>query len=73
MSNCIKAVQDWKKDLDEDKYAAAILIDLSKAFDWLHDLLLQILDAYGLSKPDVDLLKSYLENRKQCVKNWITY
>ena len=65
----LKAVEDWKKALDEDKYAAAILMDLSKAFDCLpHDLLLQKLDAYGLSNSAVDLLQSYLEKRKQCVK-----
>ncbi len=29
----VKAVEDWKKVLDNGKYVGAILIDLSKAFD----------------------------------------
>jgi hypothetical protein len=34
-------IEDWKKALDENKYIAAILMDLSKAFDRLpHDLIL---------------------------------
>jgi hypothetical protein len=37
--------------LDENKYIAAILMDLSKAFDRLpHDLILLKLEAYGLSE-----------------------
>jgi hypothetical protein len=30
-----KIIEDWKKALDENKYIAAILMDLSKAFDCL--------------------------------------
>ena len=34
-------IETWKKALDEQKYAGAILTDLTKAFDCLnHDLLL---------------------------------
>jgi hypothetical protein len=29
----LKIIEDWKKALDENKFVAAILMDLSKAFD----------------------------------------
>ena len=65
----LRVIEDWKKALDENKYIAAILMDLSKAFDYLpHDLLLLKMEHYGLSSSAVDLVKSYLSNRNQCVK-----
>ncbi|CAM1330052.1 Uncharacterised protein r2_g3912 [Pycnogonum litorale] len=55
--------------LDDNKYIAAILMDLSKAFDCLpHDLLLQKLKTYGVTDTAVKLLQNYLSGRKQCVK-----
>jgi hypothetical protein len=51
------------------KYLAAILMDLSKAFDCLpHDLLLLKLRNYGVNDSALNKLKSYLSDRKQCVK-----
>ena len=47
----LKIIGDWKKALDENKYIAAILMDLSKAFDCLpHDLILLKLEAYVCQK-----------------------
>ena len=68
-STLLRIIEDWKQALDENKYVAAILMDLSKAFDCLpHDLLLLKLKYYGLSENALKLMKSYLTNRKQCVK-----
>lgn len=65
----LKIIEDWKKALDENKYIAAILMDLSKAFDCLpHNLILLKLEAYGLSEKSINLLNSYLSGRRQCVK-----
>ena len=47
----IKLLEVWKKSLDDRQYAAAILMDLSKAFDCLpHDILLGKLEAYGVKE-----------------------
>jgi hypothetical protein len=65
----IRLVEDWRSALDRHEYVAAILMDLSKAFDCLpHDLLLSKLSAYGLSKKATTLLGSYLKDRKQQVR-----
>ncbi len=48
---------------------AALLMDLSKAFDTMpHDIVVAKLYTYGMSQETVTLLASYLRNRKQRVK-----
>jgi hypothetical protein len=65
----LRIIEDWKRALDENKYVAAILMDLSKAFDCLpHDLLLLKLKRYGLGNAALGLLESYLSERSQFVK-----
>ena len=61
-------LHSWHRDLDKGQFVAAVLMDLSKAFDCMnHDLLLAKLHAYGLSKPALQLIESYLSGRKQRV------
>ena len=57
-------LEKWKRILDKQGYAGAILMDLSKAFDTInHDLLLAKLHAYGFDKKSLLLIKNYLSNR----------
>ena len=54
---------------DKNEYVTAVLMDLSKAFDCLpQDMLLSKSSAYGLCAYSVELLKSYLSDRKQQIK-----
>ena len=64
----LKLTEDWRKLLDENKIAAGVLMDLSKAFDCLpHELLIAKLHAYGFSENTLSTLYSYLKKRKQAV------
>ena len=65
----LRLLEDWRAALDNNEYVAAVLMDLSKAFDCLpHKILLSKLSAYGLSDEAVLLLKSYLSDQKQLIK-----
>ena len=68
-STLLRLLEDWRKALDSHQHAAAILMDLSKAFDCLpHDLLIEKLRAYGLAPDAVALMSSYLSDRVQQVR-----
>lgn len=65
----LKIAEDWRQALDHDFYLAAVLVDLSNAFDCLpHNLLLLKCKHYGLSENALKLVNSYLTGRNQCVK-----
>ena len=65
----LKFVEEWRRALDKREIPAALLMDLSKAFDAMpHDILVAKLEAYGMSENTVCLVASYLRNRKQRVK-----
>ena len=56
-------IEKWRASLDQNGPCAAILTDLSKAFDCLpHDLLIAKLHAYGCQR--VKIKKFYLELHK---------
>ena len=62
-------LEKWKKAVDKGEHVSALFMDLSKAFDTVnHDLLLAKLKAYGFSLNTVELMRSYLKNRKQRVQ-----
>jgi hypothetical protein len=61
LSALLKITEDWKKALDENKFVAAILMDLPKAFDCLpQKLLINKLDAFGVSESALKLIKNFL-------------
>ena len=62
-------VEKWRKILDKGGHCAAVLTDLSKAFDCIpHDLLIAKLAAYKFDRNSLSVIKSYLYERKQRVK-----
>ena len=68
-STLLCLLEDLRKAFDDHMSAAAVLMDLSKAFDCLpHGLLIEKLRAYGLAQEGIDLLGSYLSDRVQQVR-----
>ena len=62
-------LEEWKKWIDNGSYISALFMDLSKTFDTInHDLVLAKLKAYGFSTNALNLMHSYLKNRKQKVQ-----
>jgi hypothetical protein len=54
--------------IDNSQACASVFVDLSKAFDTInYDILFHKLNCYGIRGIVLDLLKSYLTNRVQCV------
>ena len=64
-----KLLQSWQKALDNSGFIGTILMDLSKAYDFLpHHLLIAKLGAYALDRSSLLLLTYYLNSRKQRTK-----
>lgn len=54
--------------MDERNNICALFMDLTKAFDFVnHNILLNKLESHGIRGNSLDLIKSYLSNRKQSV------
>ena len=64
----VKLVHRVSKEMEIGKTPTNVYIDLSKAFDTLtFDILLFKLKYYGVTDTALDLMRSYLTNRKQYV------
>ena len=65
----VTMLEKWRKALDKKEYICVLFMNLLKAFDTInHDLFLAKLHAYGFSKNALNLVCSYLKNRKQRVQ-----
>ena len=51
---------------DNNYFIGAVLIDFSKAFDCIHDLVISKLAANRFDKNTLCYIYSYLKRRKQC-------
>ncbi len=57
------------KQMDDGNITAAVLLDMSSAFDTVeHDILIQRLQSVGIRGLALYWFKSYLSNRSQCVR-----
>lgn len=57
------------ESFNNKQMSLGLFIDLSKAFDSIkHDILLEKLERYGIRGVPLELIKSYLKNRPQCIK-----
>ena len=64
----ISMVQKIQEQIQGNKFAIGVFIDLQKAFDTInHDILMSKLNTYGIKGVANAWLKSYLSNRKQYV------
>ena len=62
-------IEKMKEARDKNKVCAAVLTDLSKAFDCLkHDLLIAKLHAFGFDYKSLRVMYAYLNNRVQVTK-----
>ena len=62
-------VDEWRRDLDGDKFVGSIMIDLSKAFDTVdHCIPLKKLSRYGVKGKELSWFENYLQERKQRVR-----
>ena len=65
----LNMAEQCKSNLDNNGISAALLTDLSRAFDCLsHKLIISKLYAYGFNKDACFLIANYFTNRKQRVK-----
>lgn len=74
----VDAIVDYSeyicRNLEEHKHVIGVFIDYSKAFDTVnHSILLSKLEAYGIRGLALDWFRSYLDNRRQCVRVGSSY
>ena len=62
-------IKKWRKNMDKGKSSAALLTNLSKAFDYIvHDFFIAKLEAYGFLYEPLKVMYNYLIDRKHRTK-----
>ena len=62
-------IEKWRKNMDKGKLCAALLTDLSKAFDCtVHEFVIAKLEAYGFSYKALKVMYNYLTGTKHRTK-----
>jgi hypothetical protein len=71
-SALLDSTNEWFINMVRGQFNIVVFLDLQKAFDTInHNILIKKLDLYGLQKPALNLLGSYLENRGRLYERWI--
>ena len=61
----VRLIEEWRKNLGNNYFVWAVLMDLSKAFDCIpHDLVITTLAVYRFYKNMICYIYSYLKNKK---------
>lgn len=69
-----RLIGDWRASLDNREVVAVILLDLSKAFDYVpYGLLLAKLKAYGVAKPGIALMRNWKVTKSKVGANASTW
>ena len=64
-----RVIDDMCENIDDGLVCGVCFLDIEKCFDTIdHDILLQKLKWYGIDGHELDWFKSYLYDRKQCVR-----
>ena len=64
----MEAVRDWVSSVNNHKQTNILLLDFSKASDTVaHKMFLNNLNFYGITRPTLQWINSYLSNRTQTV------
>lgn len=70
----INLTEKWLGNIDNGNTVGVVFLDLKKAFDLVnHDLLIKKLELYHFSNRTIKLFSSYLNNRKQQVKQGLSF